>query len=56
MYIAARSEDRTKAAIEDLKQATDKEAIPLKLDPASLQSVKDAAEEFLRFVQRNGSG
>ena len=56
MYIAARSEDRAKAAIEDLKQATDKEAIWLKLDLASLQSIKDAAEEFLRCVQLDASG
>ena len=54
--MAARSEDRAKAAIEDLKQATGKEAIWLKLDLASLQSIKDAAEEFLKCVQRNHSG
>ena len=51
MYIATRSEDRAKAAIEDLKQATGKEAIWLKLDLASLESVKAAAEEFLGCVR-----
>lgn len=53
MYIAARSEDRAKAAIEDLKLATGKEAIWLKLDLSSLKSVKAAAEEFLGYVRRN---
>jgi retinol dehydrogenase-12 len=47
VYLAARSEDRTKAAIEDLKLTTGNEAIWLKLDLASLNSVKAAAEEFL---------
>ena len=56
VYIAARNEERAKAAIEDLKQVTDREAIWLKLDLASLQSIKDAAEEFLECVQRNDSG
>jgi len=47
VYLAARSEERSKAAIEDLKQATGKEAIWLRLDLSSLKSVKDAAEDFL---------
>ena len=51
VYIAARSEDRAKAAMEDLKQATGKEAIWLKLDLASLESVKAAVEEFLGCVR-----
>jgi len=51
VYIAARSEDRAKAAIEDLKQTTGKEAIWLKLDLSSLKSVKAAAEEFLEWVR-----
>ena len=50
MYIAARSEGKAKTAIGDLKQATGKEAIWLKLDLASLESVKAAAEEFLESV------
>ena len=53
MYIAARSEDRAKIAIEDIKQTTGKEAIWLKLDLASLKSVKTAAEEFLECVHRS---
>jgi retinol dehydrogenase-12 len=52
VYIAARSEERAKAAIEDLKQTTGKEAIWLKLDLSSLKSVKAAAEEFLGCVHR----
>ncbi|KAF9780976.1 NAD(P)-binding protein [Thelephora terrestris] len=48
VYLAARSEDRAKAAIEDLKQTTGKEAIFLKLDLSSLKSVKTAAEDFLK--------
>ena len=51
VYIAARSEDRAKAAIEDLKQTTGKEALWLKLDLSSLKSVKAAAEEFLECVR-----
>jgi len=47
VYIATRSEERAKAAIEDLKQTTGKEAIWLKLDLSSLESVKAAAKEFL---------
>ena len=48
VYLAARSQDRAKAAIEDLKQTTGKEAIFLPLDLSSLKSVRAAAEEFLR--------
>jgi retinol dehydrogenase-12 len=55
VYIAARSEDRAKAAIEDLKQTTGNEAIWLKLDLSSLESVRTAAEEFLGWVRRNFS-
>ena len=53
VYLAARSEDRAKAAIEDLKQMTGKEAIFLKLDLSSLESIKTAAEEFLRCARDN---
>ena len=53
VYIAARSEDRAKTAIEDLKLTTGKEAIWLKLDLSSLKSVKAAAEEFLEYVRRD---
>ncbi|KAI0058521.1 NAD(P)-binding protein [Artomyces pyxidatus] len=47
VYMASRSEDKAKAAIEELKAATGKEAIFLKLDLADLPSVKRSAEEFL---------
>ncbi|KAI0058525.1 NAD(P)-binding protein [Artomyces pyxidatus] len=47
VYLAARSEERAKAAIEELKTLTGKEAIFLKLDLSDLKSVKASAEEFL---------
>ncbi|KAA1473087.1 NAD-P-binding protein [Dentipellis sp. KUC8613] len=47
VYIATRSEEKSKAAIEQLKAETGKEALFLKLDLADLPSVKKAAEEFL---------
>ena len=47
VYLATRNEDRAKAAIEDLKEMTGKEAIFLKLDLSSLRSIKAAANEFL---------
>ncbi|KAJ2929759.1 hypothetical protein H1R20_g7320, partial [Candolleomyces eurysporus] len=48
VYIAARSQEKTEKAIQDLKNETGKEAIFLKLDLASLKAIKAAAEEFLR--------
>jgi len=47
VYIAARSQEKTEAAIKDLKEQTGKEAIWLKLDLSDLNAVKAAAEEFL---------
>ncbi|KAI0318779.1 NAD(P)-binding protein [Amylostereum chailletii] len=47
VYIAARSEEKAKVAIEDLKKETGKEAIFLKLDLADLPQVRKSAEEFL---------
>jgi len=47
VYIATRNEGRAKAAIEDLKRTTGNEAIFLKLDLSSLESIRAAAEEFL---------
>jgi retinol dehydrogenase-12 len=52
VYIATRNEGRAKAAIEDLKQATGNEAIFLKLDLSSLESIRAAAEEFLACVHK----
>lgn len=46
--MAARSRERAEAAIEDLKKQTGKEAIFLKLDLISFQSIRSAAEHFLR--------
>ena len=53
VYIVARNEGRTKAAIDDLKQTTGKEAIWLKLDLSSLNSVKASAEDLLGWVRSN---
>lgn len=50
VYIAARNQEKAEAAIEHLRGVTRKEAFFLKLDLASLQAVKSAAEEFLRCV------
>jgi len=47
VYIAARSQEKTEAAIKDLKDQTGKEAFWLKLDLSDLTAVKAAAEEFL---------
>ena len=48
--MASRSAERAKAAIEDLKAKTGKEAQFLDLDLADLKSVKRAAEEYMRYV------
>ncbi|CAK5284144.1 unnamed protein product [Mycena citricolor] len=46
VYMAARSEEKVKAAIEELKTATGKEAFFLQLDLSDLHSIKRAVEEF----------
>jgi retinol dehydrogenase 12 len=49
VYIAARSEEKSQQAIEELKRETGKESIFfLKLDLADLVSVKAAAEGFIK--------
>lgn len=48
VYIAARNQEKTEPVIKQLKEETRNGAIFLKLDLADLQSVKAAAEEFLR--------
>lgn len=48
VYIATRSQGNAQQAIAELKAQTGKDAIFLKLDLADLNSVKTAAEEFLR--------
>ncbi|KAJ7154081.1 NAD(P)-binding protein [Mycena filopes] len=52
VYIATRSAEKTKAAIEDLKAQTGKEAEFLSVDLADLQSIKRGAEEFLKKESR----
>jgi len=48
VYIAARSAEKAQPSIDDLKAATDNQAVfYLKLDLADLDSVKTAAEEFM---------
>jgi retinol dehydrogenase 12 len=51
VYIAARSAEKTKTAIADLKAETGKEALFLELDLSSLGSVRRAANEFLSKEQ-----
>ena len=47
VYIAARSEENSQKAIDELKQETGKDsALFLKLDLTDLASIKAAAEEF----------
>jgi retinol dehydrogenase-12 len=49
VYIATRCPDKAQAAIDELKSSTGRETIfSLKLDLADLDSVKAAAEEFIR--------
>lgn len=47
VYIATRSAEKAQVAINELKEATGKDAYFLKLDLADLDSVKAAAEEFI---------
>lgn len=49
VYIAARNKEYVEAAIAELKEATGKDALYLPLNLASLASVREAAEEFLRY-------
>ena len=50
--MASRSEEKALQAISDLKQQTGKEAIFLKLDLASFDSIREAVKEFLSREQR----
>ncbi|KXN81048.1 hypothetical protein AN958_06170 [Leucoagaricus sp. SymC.cos] len=49
VYIASHNEERANAAIQELEAATNYKAHFLKVDLASLRSVKAAAEEFRRL-------
>jgi NAD(P)-dependent dehydrogenase (short-subunit alcohol dehydrogenase family) len=52
VYLLARNEEKARQAIEELKAETNgKEAIWIPLNLASLQSVKSAAETFLRYLE-----
>ena len=50
VYLAARSKEKADAAIADLKEATGREAIYLEIDLSSMDSVREAAKVFLRWV------
>lgn len=50
VYLAARNQEKAEQAIADLKQQTGHEAIFLQLDLQDLNSVKAAADTFLRLV------
>ncbi|KAG5648356.1 hypothetical protein DXG03_004928 [Asterophora parasitica] len=52
VYLAARSPEKAKEAIEDLRVQTGKEALFLKLDLADLKSIKAAATEFQEGVMK----
>ncbi|TFY69199.1 hypothetical protein EVJ58_g553 [Rhodofomes roseus] len=47
VYMGARDEQKARAAIEELKEKTGKEAVFLELNLANLASVKKSAEDFL---------
>ena len=47
VYMAARSEEKARAAIEKLKEETGKEAQYVQLDLSSIASVRTASEAFL---------
>lgn len=49
--MASRNQVKAQAAVDELKRETGREAIFLRVDLASLKSVRVAAEEFLRYVQ-----
>ena len=50
VYMASRSKSRAAEAIQELKTATGKEAHFLELDLSSLESIRKAAQEFMRLV------
>ena len=50
VYLAARSESKAQAAIEELEKETGKKAIFLKLDLSDLDATKKSAQEFLEYV------
>lgn len=50
VYIAARSLEKAREAIAELKEDTGKEALFLHLDLSDLQSVKESAANFLKSV------
>ncbi|TFY81395.1 hypothetical protein EWM64_g2622 [Hericium alpestre] len=47
VYLAARSPSKAKAAIDELRDVTGKEALFLQLDLSDLKSVKESARQFL---------
>ncbi|KAF8883529.1 NAD-P-binding protein [Infundibulicybe gibba] len=52
VYMASRSEEKAKQAISEVEKETGKSPVFLKLDLADLDSVKAAAEEFLKAETR----
>lgn len=52
VYIASHDKARVEATVQELKSATDNEAHFLKLDLASLSSVKDAAQAFQQLESK----
>ena len=54
VYLGARSLERAAQAIKELKEETGKEALLLQVDLENLKSVKAAAVDFQRCVDRIG--
>jgi len=50
VYLAARSEPKAQAALDELEKETGKKAIFLKLDLGDLDATKKSAQEFLEYV------
>jgi retinol dehydrogenase-12 len=50
VYLAARSESKAQAALEELEKETGKKSIFLKLDLSDLDATKKSAQEFLEYV------
>ena len=55
VYLAARSEPKAQATLEELEEQTGRKAIFLKLDLGDLDSTKKSAQEFLRCAPQPSS-
>lgn len=53
VYLAARSQSKASAALEELEKETGKTAIFLKLDLSDLTTIRTAADEFMQCALRS---